>query len=133
VNIDCNFFFFLILAIGILTKIRDSGIEFNGSITTLWSVLKEMGFIWTKTSDNRKIIIEKHDLRLKRIQYVRKIRQLRQEERPIVFTDETYIHSSHTQTKDWVDSRNLSLQKPIGKGNRLIILHAGGEMGFIKS
>jgi hypothetical protein len=96
-------------------------------------VLKEMGFIWTKTSDNRKIIIEKHDLRLKRIQYVRKIRQLRQEERPIVFTDETYIHSSHTQTKDWVDSRNLSLQKPIGKGNRLIILHAGGEMGFIKS
>jgi hypothetical protein len=92
---------------------------------------EKMGFKWKKASGNRQVLLESHDTRLKRIEYVKKITQLRNKHRKIVFTDETYIHSSHTQNKDWVDDRNCSLKGPISKGNRLIIVHAGGEMGFV--
>ncbi|KAJ3654370.1 hypothetical protein Zmor_013562 [Zophobas morio] len=92
-----------------------------------------MGFRWKKTSDNRKALVESYDIRLKRIEFVRKITQYRQEGRTIVYEDETYIHSSHTQSKDWVDDKNLSLKKPISKGQRLIIVHAGYESGFIEN
>jgi hypothetical protein len=93
--------------------------------------MKKMRFKWKTSSDNRQVLLESHDIRLKRIKYVKKITQLRNEHQNIVFTDQTYIHSSHTQNNDRVDDRNCSLKGPISKGNRLIIVHAGGEMGFV--
>lgn len=93
--------------------------------------MKNMGFKWKATSDNRKALIESYDIRLKRIEYVRKVAQFRAEGRPIIYTDETYIHSSHTSKYDWVDEQNKCLKKPISKGQRLIVVHAGGESGFI--
>lgn len=59
--------------------------------------------------------------------------QYRAEGRSIVYTDETYIHSSHTQEHRWSDQSGKELKKPISKGKRLIIVHAGGEMGFIQN
>lgn len=53
------------------------------------------------------------------------------EGRSVVFTDESYIHSSHTQSKEWADDSTLGLKKPISKGQRLIMVHAGGREGFI--
>ncbi|KAK9708218.1 hypothetical protein QE152_g27324 [Popillia japonica] len=50
---------------------------------------------------------------------------------PIVFTNESYIHSSHTQSKEWADGSLLGLKKPIPKGHRLIMVHAGGRERFI--
>ncbi|KAG5872477.1 hypothetical protein JTB14_025662 [Gonioctena quinquepunctata] len=58
------------------------------------------------------------------------MRQYREEDRPIMM-DETYIHSSHTQGKGWSDETLDGLQKPIGYGPRLIIVHAGGKNGFV--
>lgn len=43
-----------------------------------------------------------------------------QDDRPLISTDESYP-----------DSSLLGLKAPISKGNRLIIVHAGGKMGFI--
>lgn len=50
-----------------------------------------------------------------------------------MYMDETYIHSSHAQKKGWVqqDETTPGLRIPVSKGSTLIILHAGGEMGFI--
>lgn len=81
--------------------------------------------------DNRKILVETETIKIKRIEYLRNILKFRAQGRPIVYIDETYIHSSHTQPKSWYDQTNLGLHKPVSKGERLIILHAGGEMGFI--
>ncbi|KAF2898567.1 hypothetical protein ILUMI_07612, partial [Ignelater luminosus] len=55
----------------------------------------------------------------------------KKEGRNIVYIDEMYIHSSHTQEKGWTDKTLKELQKPIGKGKRLIIVHAGGKSGFV--
>jgi hypothetical protein len=45
--------------------------------------------------------------------------------------DKTYLHSSHTHQKGWSDNSNEGLRKPISKGNRLIIINAGGEIAFV--
>lgn len=51
--------------------------------------------------------------------------------RPIVFMDETYLHSTHTQPQEWTDGSSAGIRVPVAKGKRLIIVHAGGKMGFI--
>jgi hypothetical protein len=82
---------------------------------------------WKKTSDNRKFIVEKQDIRSLRIEYLRAIKAYRKEERSIVYTDETYIHSSHTTSYAWDDGSGAGLKAPISKGRRLIIVHAGNS------
>lgn len=51
--------------------------------------------------------------------------------RPIIYTDETFVHAAHTTPKRW-QSENTVLAVPFNKGNRLIIVHAGSEAGFVK-
>lgn len=83
--------------------------------------------------DKRKALCESQDIRLKRIKYLTKLSEYRKEGRNIIYTDETYIHSSHVQAKGWYDETSSGLKKPISKGQRLIIVHAGGEKGFVKN
>lgn len=75
--------------------------------------------------------MEKTDIRALRIAYLKKIKKYRSENRPIVFLDESYIHSGHTNSRSWSDDSSNGLFAEISKGQRLIMIHAGGEMGFI--
>ena len=45
--------------------------------------------------------------------------------------DETYIHSTHTSSHAWDDDLNKTLHSPVGKVPRAIIVHGGGERGFV--
>ncbi|KAL4718077.1 hypothetical protein ACJJTC_016227 [Scirpophaga incertulas] len=50
--------------------------------------------------------------------------------RYIVFTDESYIHTTHMQNKCWKRAKGVSpFQKQLSKGMRVIIVHAGGSRG----
>lgn len=107
-------------------------IEFNGGKTALWKEIRNLGFKWKKSCDNRKVLIEKPDIREKRVQYLRAIKRYRQENRPIVYQDETYVHSSHTKPNSWTDeSTSGGLKTPVSKGQYAIIVHAGSEQGFV--
>lgn len=106
-------------------------ISFKGSGTTLRRVLKEMGFTWSRTTNNRKILIEKPDIREKRISYLKTLKYYREQGRPIIYLDETYVLSSHVSSLSWSDGSNNGVHIPISKGERLIIIHAGGEKGFV--
>ena len=66
-----------------------------------------------------------------RLKYLKQIKMYRSQGRTIIFLDETYIHAGHTTTKCWTDNSLKGLFSDIGKGKRLIIVHAGGDMGFI--
>ncbi|XP_050293523.1 uncharacterized protein LOC126734047 [Anthonomus grandis grandis] len=117
----------------ILQKIIDrSVIHEPMSIPSLAKLLKSIGFRWKKTDDNRKALMESYDIRLKRIKYLKQITEFKNQGRNIVYTDETYIHSSHTSDKGWFDESLSGIRKPILKGQRLIIVHAGGKNGFVK-
>lgn len=105
--------------------------DFGGSRETLRRIIKEMGFKFRKTQTNRKLLAEKDEVRLLRIDFLRKIKKYRHEGRQIVYGDETYIHTTHTKEQAWSDAQSKGIKKPISKGPRLIIVHAGSASGFI--
>ena len=45
--------------------------------------------------------------------------------------DQTYFHSSHEIGKIWLDDSRRAIYSPIFKGDRIFIIHAGGDKGFI--
>ena len=61
------------------------------------------------------------------------MRKFRAEGRPIVFLDETWLNSHATPKRIWVDESGQSggWSRPNGKGQRLIVLHAGSCEGWI--
>lgn len=59
------------------------------------------------------------------------MKRYREENRPIVYLDESYILSTHVCQKGWTDDSAEGLKTALSKGQRAIIVHAGGEMGFI--
>ena len=63
--------------------------------------------------------------------YHRAIMKYREEGRPLIYEDETYIHSTHTRPNNWSDGTSSGLLPPISKEPRLIIVHAGGRTGFV--
>lgn len=68
--------------------------------------------------------MERHDIRSLTVKYLRAIKAYREEGRPIVYANETYIHSSHTTSHAWDDGL-VGLKAPLSKGRRLITVHAG--------
>ena len=112
-------------------ELRDS-INFTGSKTTLRRILKEMGFKWKKCKPNRKILMERTDIVSWRVSYLQKIKKYRENSRPIVYMDKTFVPTSHHVPKSW-QCDNIALKVPIGKGKRYIIVHAGTKDGFISN
>ncbi|CAH2108760.1 unnamed protein product [Euphydryas editha] len=87
--------------------------------------------ITSETQTGYKLVLkEKTDIHLKRILYLKAMKKYRDEGRPIVFTDESYAHSSHTKGKAWLDTAQ-GLKRPISKGQRIVMVHAGSETGFV--
>jgi hypothetical protein len=116
--------------LSLLPVLRDK-INFRGSEWALRVIVRGLGFRWRTAQNNRKILIEKEEIRARRLFYIRAIKRYRDEERPIIYVDETYIHSTHTRKEAWTDDSSAGLLAPVSKGNRAIIVHAGGELGFV--
>ena len=55
----------------------------------------------------------------------------REEGRNIIYLDETWIDTSYTNKKVWQSDDVPGIYMPYNKGQRLIVIHAGGEMGFV--
>lgn len=108
---------------------KDHG--FSGSLSSFRIVVHRIGFRWRKSPCNKQILVEKSDIRGKRVMFLRNLIKYKEEGRNIVYTDETYIHSSHTVPKCWDDGSTNGLKTPVSKGQRLIIVHAGGARGFV--
>jgi len=70
-----------------------------GSTRTLNRIISEMGFEFRKTETNRKLLIEKQNIRLKIIEYLKKILKFRRQDTKIVYTDESYVFLSHVVNK----------------------------------
>ncbi|CAG4936515.1 unnamed protein product [Parnassius apollo] len=115
-----------------LKQVLTERIGFNGCIETLRIILKESGYEWSKIDDNRKALVEKHDIQMLRFQYLRQLKKYRDEGRYIVYTDESYVHTTHLQNMCWKPVKGVSaVQKKLSKGTRVIIVHAGGCEGFV--
>lgn len=97
----------------------------------LRTLLHSLGFKWKKCQSKRKLLIEKPDIIALRGRYLYEMRAYRREKRNIVYVDETYIHQTQNVTACWQSESEIGVTESIGKGPRLIIVHAGGENGFV--
>jgi hypothetical protein len=106
-------------------------IAFSGSKSSLLRVLKKLRFKWKRTPNNTTVLTEREDIRFQRTTSVKIIKQYRQENRPIIHTDQTYTHRTHTTPCSWSDDSEKSVHVPVAKGRNFIIVHASGEAGFV--
>ena len=105
-------------------------IGFKGGRETWRKVLKEMGLVLRKCSDNRRFLNELLDIVAHRINFLRQIKKYRDESRDIVYTDESYMNSGNTVDR-CCQTDETGLTVPFNKGERMIIVHARRTNGLI--
>ena len=65
--------------------------------------------------------------------YLENILKLRRENKTLIYMDETWVNTHHSNEYIWVDSDGKGGWKvPSGKGQRLIVVHAGGAEGWVE-
>ena len=115
----------------LLCTLREKDV-FQGGRTTLSKVLKSMGFKYKVREDGKRYVYEQPKVIQQRHDYLRRMRRNRQEGRPQVYLDDTWINSHAAPERIWVDEDGSGgWKRPSGKGERLIILHAGIALGWV--
>ena len=118
---------------------------FNLGRSTVWKILKEIGFRYRASEENRKFVYERTDIVAQRHKYLRMIRKYRALGYDVVYVDETWLNQNHTKSHRWTDDNRCGYgygctdcgfscrwKIPDNKGRRLIILHAGSaKLGFV--
>ena len=100
--------------------------DMNINKQTLWRIVRSLGFKFKKSKTCKdQIICESKNMVAMRAKYLRKLKQLREDNNcNIYFLDESYINAHHTCNKEW-QSETQQRVIPTGKGERLIIAHIG--------
>jgi len=104
-------------------------------ITTLWRAFNRMGFSYG-TGKRRSALKERDYVISARRKYLRKKIWNRKKDgtlkRPEVYLDETYINKNHSSDSSWfLESDGPWVNKPAGKGERLIIVNAITANGWV--
>ena len=118
----------------LLEKVKEHPVSFQGGRTSLWRLLTEMGFQYKKHNSSRAILMERTDIVAARNKYLREMAMNRSSNnpRPEIFLDETWVNQNTCVEKCWTDKDGtLGPKTKSGKGGRFIVLHAGGDQGFI--
>ena len=58
----------------------NDGVALRGKLTSFKKIVHNLGFRWKKTEDNRKLLIEKPDIRAKRTAYLRKLKTYQEQD-----------------------------------------------------
>ena len=108
-------------------------INFPWKVHPLRRLLKRMGYKWKKCQNMRKILIERPDIFNWRCMYLRAIRRYRELNRPLIFIDETWVDNNLTVRKCWQSESQPGVLSKTNSSNRLIVVHAGSENGFLQN
>ncbi|XP_064092994.1 uncharacterized protein LOC135205785 isoform X1 [Macrobrachium nipponense] len=104
-------------------RVKEPPFKFTGVKSTLARLVKNLGFCYKTIQGGRTILIEKNDIVAERSKYCR-----------IMFANRT---SSHPRPEIYVGETFISLneffgsQKQSNSKEQLVVVHAGGEYGFI--
>lgn len=117
-----------------LLEIAKSLLDFNGGRTTLYSILKSMGFTF-KIANSRKILCEQKRIKVLKINFCRKFLNFQNscDNYLFVYLDETWIYQNGSQIRRWVHDTDLKFNpaKIKSEGKRYTILNAGCEYGWL--
>lgn len=115
----------------------------NFSRTTLFRVLKSLGFEYVNRGQNS-ALIDSNDLILGRRRYLRDLKKYRAEGCPIYYLGETCVNARDVSSKVCIDTTVQSSQTPFSTGlptgtvnssatdKRLIVVHIGSKDGFVQ-
>lgn len=122
---------------GLLERVKQDPVKFEGGRTTLWKIVRDLGFRYKKVTSGRAILMEREDIVVARTEYLRLIEKNRicspSKRRPEVFIDETWINQNECVGQCWtVADGTVGPKLKTGKGSRFIVLHAGSEQGFVE-
>ncbi|MDZ7695379.1 MAG: hypothetical protein U5R49_00120 [Deltaproteobacteria bacterium] len=111
--------------------------EHNFPATTLWRTLSRWGFTYG-TGKRRSALKERDYVILARRRYLRQKRLNRKSNgsllRPEVYLDETFINRNHSNQFTWYfDDDGPEVNKPAGKGQRLIVVDAITREGWVQN
>lgn len=119
----------------IAKHLSSNSLDCKIAATTLWRALARWGFEFG-TGTRSAQLKESDRIIIQRRQYLRQKIANRKEgggtKRPEIYLDESYINKNHSRDDTWYlseDGRVIS--KPTGKGERLIIVNAVSEDGWI--
>lgn len=104
-------------------------------LNTLWRTVQRLGFVYGPAK-RRSTLKERDYVIIARRQYLRqKIGNRNREgctDRPEVYLDETYLNVNHSNDNTWYfEPDGPWVNKPAGKGPRLIIVHAITALGWV--
>ena len=105
--------------------------NFSGSRSFLRKQVRKIGFRWRRCQNKRKLLIEKYNIVDLRCAYLRRIKAYREQGLNLVYIDETWIDTSNTVKYCWQSDKEPGVYQSISKGERLVIVHAGGKKGFV--
>lgn len=112
----------------------DSSNEHEFSIRTLGRALDRWGFTFGKGTRSQHLKEKDHVIASRR-RYLREKRENRlknKTKRPEVYLDESYVNKNHSNDFIWYsDADGPWVNKPTGKGERLIILNAITKDGWV--
>ena len=121
----------------VLKHLRKNNPDHNFPPTTLWRTLSRWGFTYG-TGKRRSALKERDYVILSRRRYLRQKRLNRKSDgslfRPEIYLDETFINKNHSNQFTWYfDEDGPDVNKPAGKGERLIVVNAITADGWVNN
>lgn len=116
----------------ILNELKKKMPNYEGSVWSVRTLLKNLNFSFKKCNNGRKMLLKRNDIVVLRCKFLRNICTLRQRKDswPVIYLDETWVNQNHSRTHICIwknNKRTEGLKVPTGKGGRLIITHAGSS------
>ena len=103
------------------------------SSNTLLSVTRLLWDSFYNTKGRQKVFHKDPANVLKRANYLKYFFQYEHDKRPFVFVDESWLNKNMVPTRYWSDgTQECEPDVPPGKGERWIIIGAGGKQGWIR-
>lgn len=112
-----------------------ANLEFTGGRTTLFKIMKSMGYKHKKV-DGRKILCESKHVVAAKMKFLRRYLQFQNSSENVVFVylDETWIYQNGSSIRQWLHETDLKSNpaKIKSEGKRFTVLHAGTKFGFLE-
>ncbi|XP_076064272.1 uncharacterized protein LOC143038655 [Oratosquilla oratoria] len=118
----------------LFAKVKKPPMSFPGCKTSLRNLLVKVGFRFKKVQRGRRMLMEKNDIMAARNKFLRELSENRKCENPLpeIYVDETWIYQNECGEKNWsVKESSVIPRWKTRKGAKFIIVHAGGEDGFV--